>query len=226
VAATVAAMVTVLAAAPGASAQDVRGTVVDADAGRPVEARVQLVDTASVPVDSAVTDSAGRFRLAAPGPGTFIVHVAPPGYLSVSTAVELAADDTVDLRIEMPVISEAAAGIMREAIDREAAFQLPWAELCGEPVRPWEAGVLVGVARDRGSMDPVPGVLVRVEPLDSDAPGWPRTRVATDAGSFWFCNVPPGRVRVTARADGYAPDTWEATIRSGTISWYDALLRR
>ncbi|MDX1674128.1 MAG: hypothetical protein R3314_04920, partial [Longimicrobiales bacterium] len=54
---------------------------------------------------------------------------------------------------------------------------------------------------------------------------WERARVATAAGSFWFCNVPPGRVRMVARADGFAPDTSHATIRAGTISWYDALLR-
>ncbi|MFO7893360.1 MAG: carboxypeptidase-like regulatory domain-containing protein [Longimicrobiales bacterium] len=232
-----------LAAVPiTATSQSVQGTVIGADYERPLDgAEVTLMTTASATVDMAATDSAGRFLLHAPSPGTFIVHVAPPGYLSSSTAVELSAHDTADVTIRMPVVSEAAARVMGDVIDREAAFQLPWAELCGEPVRPWETGVLVGVSRRRSDLEPVPRAVVRIERLDDDrssdpgvdpAPGdtagagtWSRIRVATETGAFWFCNVPPGRVRVTARAEGFAQDRWEATIRIGTISWYDALLR-
>lgn len=207
-----------------ATAQTIRGTVTGEDSGRPLTgASVLLMDTLSAPVDSTVTDSAGLYRLAAPVPGAFVVHVAPPGYLASSTTVRLAAADTARLDIAMPVISEAAADVMRQVIDREAAFQLPWEELCGEPVRPWETGVLVGVARDRGSMDPLPRAVVRLERMEGGTP--PQIRVATATGAFWFCNVPPGRVRVTARAEGHAPDAWVASIRAGTISWYDALLR-
>ena len=207
-------------------AQSIRGTVIGTDYDRPlVGATVLLVDSTSVPVDSVVADTAGRFLLDAPAAGTFIVYVAPPGYLSSSNAVQLSAGDTAELRIEMPVVSAAAADVMRDVINREAAFQLPWEELCEEPVRPWEAGVLVGVSRNRTTMEPLPRAVVRLEPLEADAPGWPRTRIATETGAFWFCNVPPGRVRAVARADGFAVDTWNAIIRAGTVSWYDALLR-
>lgn len=233
------------------TAQTVRGQVVDADYGRPLPgATVLLLDSTSVPVDSAATDDVGRFVLTAPAPGRFLVHVRIRGYLSYSGEVEVGAAEVPETRIEMPLVSESAAAVMRDVIDREAAFQLPWEELCGEPVRPWEAGVLVGVARDRATMNPIRGAVVRVEPLGDDdrsrageardtggaavavpqggepeTGAWPRSRVATATGSFWFCNVPPGRVRVVARADGFAADTSHATIRAGTISWYDALLR-
>ena len=218
-----------LPAADAAVAQTVRGAVIDADYGEPVEgAAVVLADTASATIDSTVTDSAGRFGLSAPRPGRVIVHVALEGYLSYSSALELAAGEDAEIRVEMPLVSAGAARVMQEVIRRESAFQLPWEELCGEPVRPWEAGVLVGVSRDRRTMDPLPRAAVRIELLEPDdtaATPWRRTHVSTPTGGFWFCNVPPGRVRMVARADGFAPDTSFADIRAGTISWYDALLR-
>lgn len=212
-----------------AMAQTIQGTVIDADHGRPVaDASVALVDTASATLDSTVTNSVGRFTVRAPRAGLFIVHVALEGYLSYSSAVELGASEDREIRVEMPLVSTGAARVMQEVIRRESAFQLPWEELCGEPVRPWEAGVLVGVSRNRRTMDPLPRAAVRielVEPDDSAATPWHRTRVTTPTGSFWFCNVPPGKARMVSRAEGFAPDTSYATIRPGTISWYDALLR-
>lgn len=224
--------------ASDATAQLVEGTVTDVDYGRPIsDASVLLVDTLSVTVDSTATDDTGRFRLVAPRPGSFILFVKIEGYLSYSDVTSVTAGDTVQRRIAMPLISARAARVMHDVIEREAAFRLPWEELCNEPVRPWEAGVLVGVARDRGTLDPVSRAVVRLEPLgDADPaaqapPGaepesdpWPRSRVATPTGAFWFCNVPVGRARIVARADGFATDTSYATIRAGTISWYDALL--
>ena len=218
-----------LSAADAAAAQTVRGTVMDADRGQPVVgAAVVLADTASATLDSTVTDSAGRFYVSAPRPGRFIVHVALEGYLSYSSVLELDGGEDREIRVEMPLVSTGAARVMQEVIRRESAFQLPWEELCGEPVRPWEAGVLVGVSRDRRTMDPLPRAAVRIEIVEADDPAaapWRRTRVSTPTGGFWFCNVPPGRVRMVARADGFAPDTSFADIRAGTISWYDALLR-
>lgn len=222
------------AAAPAPAApQLVTGVVLEAGTERPLpHAPVLLFDSGTAAIDSAATDDAGRFRIRAPGPGTFLVHVARPGYLSYSTRIELTAGQPVDLRIEMPVVSESAARVMRDVIDREAAFQLPWEELCGEPVRPWDSGVLVGVSRRRSDLVPLPRAVVRLDPLGGDAAGAhadstrSRSRVTTETGAFWFCNVPPGRARIVARADGFRADTTYADIRTGTISWYDALLRR
>lgn len=209
-----------------AAAQTVQGTVRDADYGRTVAgAKVLLIDSLAATLDSTTTDLDGRFRLDAPGPGSFILLVALEGFLSYSAAIDATTGDTARVDIEMPVVSGQAARVMSDVIDQEEAFQLPWQELCGEPVRPWEAGVLVGVSRDRNTLEPVPRAVIRLQPLASTDPGWPRTRIATATGSFWFCNVPPGRARIVARADGARADTSYASIRAGTVSWYDALLR-
>lgn len=219
--------------AAGSAAQAVRGHVSDAEYGHPIGgARVLLLDTGSVAVDSTRTDSAGRFLARASGPGRYLIHVEVDGYLSYSNLVELQADETLRHTVEMPVVSVAAALVMQEVIDREAAFQLPIEELCVEPLRPWEAGVLVGVARDRTTLEPLPRAVVLLEPIpDSGADEAPdpghadRSRVATATGAYWFCNVPAGRARIAVRADGYAEATSHAVIHAGTVSWYDALLR-
>ena len=239
----------ILLAAGPTTAQVLRGTVVDADRGVAVDgAIVLLVDSVGAVIDSTATDPDGRYRVTAPDPGSYMLHVAREGYLSYSTSIAAGPGTSVEHRVEMPVISNRAARVMNEVIQRETALQAPWGELCGEPVRPWEAGVLVGVTRNRTTMEPVPRAVVRLAPdgraeggadsaratpASGQEPGghgtegepWPRTRIATETGAFWFCNVPRGRVRVVARADGYATDRFEADIRAGTISWYDVVLR-
>ena len=233
-----------LVGTPTASgAQSVRGTVVDADRGRTIpDAAVFLVDTLTIAVDTATTDSAGRFVLRAPGPGSFFITVRPDGYLSYSDPVRVTGD-SVAHRVEMPLLSVEAARTMHDAIEREEAFRLDLDEMCTGPVRPWEAGILVGISRDRATLEPVPRAAVRLEPVPSEGDRkkrpqvsaeetssepteWPRTRLATQTGAYWFCNVPPGRARVVARARGFVADTSYAVIRAGTISWYDALLRQ
>lgn len=177
-----------------ADAQIVRGDVVEAEYGRPIpEAKLTLLDTASLVVDTGRADANGRFQLGTPVAGLYLIYVE------------------------------------NEVIDREAAFQLPIDELCGEPLRPWEAGILVGVARDRGTFEAVPRAVVRLEPMPDSVGGagrGRRDRVATGTGAYWFCNVPAGLARVIVRAEGFEPDTSHAEIRAGTMSWYDALLPR
>lgn len=227
--------------APSAAGQAtaVAGHVVDADAGLPLPgAVVTVLDTLGATIAAATTDGQGRFRVPAPAAGEYLLYVRLDQYLSHSAVVRVPEEDGAaeEVRVEMPLVSVAAARVMREVIDREAAFRIPLEELCQEPLRPWEAGVLVGVARSRQGLEPIPHAVVRVEPIQGDAGADPpppadrRTpsvdgRVATDTGAFWFCNVPVGRTRVVARAAGFAPDTSYAAIRAGTISWYDALLR-
>ena len=192
---------------PGrASAQALTGAVMDADSGQPVAgAEVRLLDTGSATLDAVRTADDGRFRLEAPGPGSYILHVRLEGHLTYTDAVDLDAAETLDRDVTMPLISTAAARVMHDVIHRESAFRLPWEELCDEPVRPWEAGVLVGVSRERSTLDPIAGAVVRLEPVDGEdgdtrpRDAWPRTRVATATGAFWFCNVPEGRARIVCR---------------------------
>lgn len=213
-----------------ADAQIVRGYVVEAEYGRPIpDAKLTLLDTASLVVDTGRSDANGRFQLGTPVAGLYLIYVEVDGYLSYSSPVRLPAGQTIEHRAEMPVVSVAAARVMNEVIDREAAFQLPIDDLCGEPLRPWEAGILVGVARDRGTLEAVPRAVVRLEPMPDSVGGagrGRRDRVATGTGAYWFCNVPAGLARVIVRAEGFEPDTSHAEIRAGTMSWYDALLPR
>ncbi|NIP82140.1 MAG: hypothetical protein GWM90_24130 [Gemmatimonadetes bacterium] len=218
-----------LGAATSATGQTVRGAVVAEDSGRPLpDVLVTLLDDHGAPVGSTRTDAAGAYLLRAPGPGRFTLLIEPDGYLGTSRLLPpLTPGASLERRVEMPLISGAAARAMEEVVRRERALQRPLEELCGEPLRPWEAGLLVGVARERGTRAPVPRALVRLAPVDSlGRPGPERTAVATGAGAYWFCNVPEGLARVVAAASGFRTDTSIARIRPGTISWYDALLGR
>lgn len=228
-----------VASPPPARAQAVKGSVIDRDHDRPIAGvRVTLLEPGLTPHDSTLTDHDGSFALAAPGPGDFVLIARLPGYMTISQPLRLEAGEVTDLQMEIPLISVAAAVAMHDAITRESTFQLPLEEICREPLRPWEAGVLVGVTRSRSTREPLPAVLVTLDPLDPrdsrDAPltdgddrpvHQPRNRLSTDSGAYWFCNVPAGRVRLIARAAGVPPDTSHATIRAGTISWYDIPLR-
>lgn len=224
-------------------AQSVAAVVVDDDDARPVaRARVTLIAADGAAVDSAVTDTEGRSTVTAPRPGTYYLTVVPEGYLGMTERVVVEPGSTTRHRMRLPLRSTAAARLMNQAINRESALQLPLAELCGEELRPWEAGVLVGVVRDRATMEAVPGALVRLHPAVADTvgstitpapepdpaapPDTHRSRRATASGAFWFCNVPPGESRVVALADGFTAGTFDASVRAGAIAWYDALLRR
>lgn len=231
-----------LVSAASASGQVVRVVIAGEEEGIPVAAApVLLLDEEGVALDSVTTDAAGRVTVRAPSPGRYYLNVLPPDYLSYTHGIDIDADGIEGDTVRIPLRSRAASRIMGEVISREGAFQVPLDELCGEELRPWEAGVLVGVVRDRAGMEPLPGALVRVEPREpalagppdagaSDPPDAGATvpaRIAAEAsGAFWFCNVPAGDIDVVAVADGFRPDTFTAAIRAGSISWYDALLRR
>lgn len=211
-----------IAAAVPVDAQVAAGTVEGRDDGRPVAgAWVVLHDQRLAPVDSARTDHRGRFEIAAPDAGDYVLIVRLEGFLTVSETVALQAGRTTERSIHMPLVSTAAAALMRGAIEREVFFQIPLEELCREPLRPWEAGVLLGVTRDRRTLEPIPGVVVELATGDSTF-----SRVSTPSGAFWFCNVPQGEARIVVRAEGADPDSSLANIRAGTISWYDGLVRR
>jgi hypothetical protein len=213
-----------------AAGQSVEGSVIAVDHDRPLPgATVLLLGPDSAPVDSARADSLGRFRLTADSAGPYLLHVRYEGFLTTTEWVSLEPGAPLEHRVEMPLISAEAARGIQDLIEREDALQLPLAEICGEPLRPWEAGLLVGVTRDRTTLEPVAGAAVVVTPLGADDDAGlppPRTVVSTASGAYWLCNLPAGRVRVVAAADGFRPDTTLAVIRAGTVSWYDALMSR
>jgi len=87
-----------LVAAP-LGAQTVRGVLVD-EAARPVPgALVVLVDSGGVGSGGAVTDAQGRFTLAAAAAGRYNVRAERTGYRTAEAGVELAAGQTVEVRL-------------------------------------------------------------------------------------------------------------------------------
>jgi hypothetical protein len=94
---------TALALPAGAGAQAVAGRVVDAAAGAPLpNAVVVLLDSAATRRVGALTDSAGRFTLAAPAPGTYTVRAERVGSASAtSAALALRAGDTTHVTLTL-----------------------------------------------------------------------------------------------------------------------------
>lgn len=205
------------------SAQTVRGTVRDDEHRRPIPgARLQLVDGAGASVDSARADAQGGYVLRARAPGTHFIAFALEGYASFSSdTLQLAAGGrTFDFRV--PLVSSAALRNITEIMHADARLQESLPEICGEPFRPWEAGLLIGVVRERGSERPVGGVRVSAPgTAESDV----RATLSTEKGVFVLCNVRVGKaVPVTLQVPGRAPERSDVEIRAGTVAWSDLLV--
>ena len=89
---------------------------------------------------------------------------------------------------------------MANTIRLASAAALALALASAAPARANETGQLVGVVRD-GSGRPLAGARVAVT-----SPTWVEQSVTTNAeGQYVLALLPPGRYRLTARADGCAP---------------------
>lgn len=106
-----------LACAGSAAAQAVRGTLSTEEGGAPVAgALVALVDAQGEEVRSAISDAAGRFRMAAPGAGQYALRVERVGHGTVLTApFALAAGEERDHPLSLSV-----QAITLEAVRAEA----------------------------------------------------------------------------------------------------------
>jgi len=211
-----------LAALP-AVAQSVRGRLLDVELGQPLAgARLLLLNANSEAVDSAVSDQAGSFRLRAPSAGSYMIYFDKDGWAAVpSDQLHLAHGVTTDFEFRVPLVSDAEVRRISEIITAEGRLQRPLTELCGEPVRAWEAGLLVGVVRERGTDRPVAGARIAV--ADASAT---RATVTSERGIYVLCNVlasPAVRIVVTS-PPGLA-DTTRVEVRAGTVGWYDLEVR-
>ena len=211
-------------AAGDAAAQSISGSVLDADRGFPLPlATLLLVDSAGTVVDSTRADADAAYSLRATGPGRYFVHVRLDGWAAVPSDgfdVEPGRDRTFDVRI--PLIGPAALRQMSSILEDEA-MQRPMEEICGEPLRPWEAGVLLGVIREGRARTPVAGARVVARGPDGEPL---RSTVSNARGAYVLCNLPAGlALRVTAEsADGAVGET-DPEIRPGVVSWYDIPVR-
>jgi hypothetical protein len=95
------------------AAQAVRGSVVAESGGAPVPgAMVLLLDTSGKMRAGALTGADGRFSLAAPAPGTYVLRAERVGHASaVSPTLSLKAGETVEQRLVAPAQAVALAGI-------------------------------------------------------------------------------------------------------------------
>jgi hypothetical protein len=213
-------LLTLGAAASPLTAQTVQGELRDADRDRPLPgARLLLLDSDGVPVDSARTDRSGRYRLTASAAGEYSLYLRIDGYASVpSDPLRLAAGSTTEYAFRAPLVSVAAIREMHDVISMNARLQEALPQICGEPFRAWEAGLLVGTVRRRATSAPIPGA--RVSALD-DAGRVVANGLAGETGVYVLCNVPTGRaVRIFIEADPLT-ETTDVEIRAGTASWYD-----
>lgn len=96
--------VSLLLLAIPATAQTVRGVVVD-EAARPVQGMlVKLVAPADgAAAGGALTDAEGRFSLAAPGPGRYTVRAERVGYAPGAASVDLEAGQAAEVRLTAAV---------------------------------------------------------------------------------------------------------------------------
>lgn len=215
------ALILLLAAAAPASAQAVLGELRDADRDRAVPgARLYLLEPGGSAVDSTFTDEAGRFRLAAPERGVYTVYFQIDGWASVaSQPVPLGAGAVTDFVFPVQLVSSTALRHMSELISADERLQSSLPEICGEALRPWEAGLLVGVVRARATSEPIAGARVAVATGPADVA---RATLSSDRGIYILCNVPLGAaVQITVEAPDGTVERTEVEIRAGMVSWYD-----
>lgn len=217
---TVLALMFLLAPAPPTHAQAVGGDLRDVDGDRPLPgARLYLLDD-GVAVDSTRTDRGGRFHLAAPRAGEYVVYFQIDGWASVgSEPLRLDAGTVVDFKFRVPLVPHAAMRQMSDMIRMDERLQTSLPEICGEPLRLWEAGLLVGVVRRRATGQPIAGASVAVASADDVVA---RSTLTSRDGIYVLCNVPVGSaVEIIVESPDGTIERTDVEIRAGTVSWYD-----
>jgi hypothetical protein len=117
------------------------------------------------------------------------------------------------------LVSTAAIREMSEIIRSESRLTESLPEICGEPFRAWEAGLLLGTVRVRRTRAPLAGATVTVSDTSD---GGARSTLSGDSGIYVLCNVPVGpAVQITIVAPDGTVETTDVEIRAGTASWYD-----
>jgi hypothetical protein len=209
-----------------AAAQSVRGDLRDDQRDLPIAgARLHLIGAGGAIVDSTRSADAGGFELTAPAAGTYTLYFQLDGWASVpSGPLQLRSGETLEYAFRVPLVSNAAIRQMADMIDMDERLQTALPEMCGEPLRPWEAGLLVGIVRTRTGSAQVAGARVAVAAPDGTVA---RSTLSSEKGIYILCNVPLGEaVEITIETPGGAMETTEVEIRPGMVSWYDLTVGR
>ena len=88
---------------PDVGAQSIRGRLLEAETGAPIDAgTVVLLSRDGVPIQDVLTDRTGAFLLEAPDPGAYRLQARRLGYLPATTALfELEDADTVEVEYRL-----------------------------------------------------------------------------------------------------------------------------
>jgi hypothetical protein len=141
------------------------------------------------------------------------------GWASVpSDELRLEPGATVPLAFRVPLVATAAMREISSVMAMEPRLQESLPQICGEPFRAWEAGLLVGTVRLRSTREPVAGARVAVSASGDVA----RATISSENGVYVLCNVPVGpAVRITVETPAGIVEETDVEIRAGTASWYD-----
>lgn len=210
-------------ATQGAVAQSVRGDVRDVDRNRPIAgARILLIDAAGTVADSTRSDENAAFQLSAGKPGEYWLHFQMDGWASVtSDRLRVDGDTVTRFPLRVPLVHNSAMRQMSEMMGMDARLRSSLPDICGEPLRTHDAGLLVGVVRSRATRKPIAGARVAV--AQAGGTDVVRSTLSGENGIYILCNVPAGAgVDVTVAApDGTSREKTQVEIRAGTVSWYD-----
>jgi hypothetical protein len=205
------------------SAQTIRGELRDAERGRLIPgARLVLVTSSALAVDSTTSDEGGRFQLTAPDAGIYAINFELDGWAGIlSDTLHLTSRTARSYTFRVRLVSNDALQHIASILDMEARLQGSLTQICGEPFRGWEAGLLIGVVRDRASQRPIARARVSVAAGGAAA----RTTLSGDNGVFVLCNVPTGNaVAIVATTTNGVKQTYTLEIRAGNARWYDLLI--
>jgi hypothetical protein len=126
----------ILLGAVPAAAQSVRGRVVEPGTGQPVPgAVVMLLDAQGARVTATLTDAQGGFAVQAGAPGTYSLRAERVGYAAASSALTLAADQTVEQSLVMEPRQVMLEPLLVTATERECTIRpqakaaVAWEEL-------------------------------------------------------------------------------------------------
>lgn len=183
------------------TAQQIGGVVFDEATGAPVQgASVNALDARLQAVGRVVTDATGRFGLALPDTGYYVVSASRSGYAaSAPEQVWLGPGEEVTvmlaLRRSVTRADSAATAEVQEVTARRAA----------EGAR---TGYLYGQVLDNDGGQPIVNADVQV---DGEAGG----TITNGDGRFAIRAVPPGRVRLRFQHLSYAPRQTTVEVQPG-----------
>lgn len=207
------------------SAQEVRGVVVDQATGVPIEGVTVLLLGGDYQQHGAMaTDDEGRFALAAPRPGEYVVVAQVTGYTTlVSPTIQLLRGQARQHRFEIKTLGWSPEPAPEPEYTAESMARA-LALMCEGENDLAEQGILVGIVRDSLTSIPLPEVDTRLEWTEGGRLRQ-RSRISGPDGSFVFCDAPAGKARhLSAEVAGLASSGTTFEVRRGMIKRKDVYL--